>query len=124
VERESRAEPWVPVPRVPGVVVAASLGAAWGLAGYALLWGFTSITIQRSFVVSPVGTVLLLPVRAVLATIRLIEERLVGRPFELGDAHGWIGLAAAAVGAALAMTGFLAIRALTRWGRRSREGTP
>jgi hypothetical protein len=121
VDRQSRAEPWVPVPRVPGVVVAASLGAAWGLAGYALLWGSSPIVIQRSFVVSPVGTVLLLPVRAVLATIRLVEDHLMGRPFELGDAHGWIGVAAAAVGAALAMAGFLAVRAVARF--RHGEGS-
>jgi hypothetical protein len=98
--------------------MAAALGAAWGLAGYALLWGYTPLTIHRSFVVGPAGTILLLPVRAVLAAIRIVEERIAGHPFQLGEAHGWIGVVAAAIGAAIANVGYLAGRALVRRGPR------
>jgi hypothetical protein len=119
VERESGAESWVPVPRMPGVWVAASLGAVWGLAGYILLWGYTPIVIHRSFVVGPLGTLSLLPVRTVLTSIWLVEEHVVGRSFQLADAHGWIGVAAAAVGAAVAAVGFLAVRSVLRRARRA-----
>jgi hypothetical protein len=104
---------------MPGVWVAASLGAGWGLAGYALLWGFTPIVIHRSFVVGFLGTLSLLPVRTVLTSIRLVEEHVVGRPFQLADAHGWIGLASAAIGAAMAAVGFLAVRGVIRRARRA-----
>jgi hypothetical protein len=94
--------------------VAAGLGAAWGLAGYALLWGHTPIMPTRSFVVSPAGTLLLLPVRIVLWGIRLVEERIVGHAFDFSRTNAWIGLAAGAVGAALVLLAFLSVRALVR----------
>lgn len=121
MERDPGAERWVPAPRVPGVVVAMSLGAAWGAAGYALLWGHTPVTVHRTFVVSPLGTLLLLPVRAVLASIRVVEEHVVGHPFQFADRNGWIGLVAAAVGSLIAATAFLAVRGLVRRAGPPRE---
>lgn len=91
-----------------------SLGAAWGAAGYALLWGHTPVTIHRTFVVSPLGTLLLLPVRVVLASIRLVEEHVVGHAFQFAERNGWIGLVAAAVGSLMAAAVFLAVRGLVR----------
>jgi hypothetical protein len=111
---EPPAEPWLPLRRRSGGLLAAGLGAAWGLAGYAVLWGYTPLTIHRSFVVSAAGTIVLLPVRAVLAGIGVVEERIAGHPFQLAETHGWIGLVAAAVGAALAGAGFLVVRGLVR----------
>jgi hypothetical protein len=102
--------------------VAVSLGGAWGLAGYALLWGLTPIVLHRAFVVSPLGTLLLLPVRGVLLAIRLVEERIAGRPFQLADNHGWIALAAAAAGAVMACAVFVAVRGAVRLLRREGRG--
>jgi hypothetical protein len=104
---------------LPRLGIAAGLGAAWGVLGYALLWGLTPIVVHRAFVITPWGTVLLLPARTVLAGIRLVEERVVGRPFELSESHGWIALAAAAVGAAVAVVAFLAARGAARRLRRT-----
>ncbi len=95
-------------------------GALWGLVGYAALWGHTPFTVHRSFVVSPLGTVVLLPVRVVLWAIRFVEER-VGHPFEFASRNGWIGLAAAIVGAAIAVGAFVAVRALARRVRVARS---
>jgi hypothetical protein len=96
------------------VMVAAGLGAAWGLAGYALLWGHAPIVVHRPFVVSTVGTVLLLPIRLVLWAIRLVEEHLAGGPFDFSANNAWIGALAAAVGAVVVVAGFLMIRAVSR----------
>ena len=83
------------------LAVAAAIGAVWGLAGYAVLWGHTSIVVSRSFVVSPIGTILLLPVRTVLWTIHSLE-RAAREPFEFSDNNWWIGLASAMAGAVIA----------------------
>jgi hypothetical protein len=96
-------------------VAAAAIGAAWGAAGYAVLWGLTPIVVHRPFVVSFVGTMLLAPVRVVLLGIRIVEERVVESPLDFSGNHGWIGLLAAAVGAAL-VVGTLEV---ARWGRRT-----
>ena len=114
----SMARPAV-APPIPPLGIAAGLGAAWGVLGYAVLWGLTPIVIHRAFVITPLGTVLLLPVRTVLAGIRLVEERLVGRPFELSESHGWIAAAAAVVGAAIPGLALLAVRGAARRLRRT-----
>jgi hypothetical protein len=95
-------------------VIAAAVGAAWGLLGYAVLWGHTPIVVHRPFVVGGVGTVLLFPIRAVLWGIRVVEERMAGAPFDFSRNHGWIGAAAGLVGAALVVGGFLMARAISR----------
>lgn len=96
-------------------VAAAAIGAAWGAAGYAVLWGFTPIVVHRPFVVSFLGTVLLAPVRVVLFGIRIVEERIVDSPLDFSANHGWIGFLSAAVGAALVVGSFV----VARWGRRT-----
>jgi hypothetical protein len=102
--------------------VAAVAGAVWGLAGYALLWGYTPIVIQRPFVVSIPGTMLLLPVRIVLWGIRLVEDHIAAAPFDFSRNHGWIGALAGAVGAALVVVAFLTVRAALR-ARSAGRGT-
>jgi hypothetical protein len=101
--------------------MAAAMGAAWGLLGYALLWGLTPVFVHRTFVVSPVGTLALLPVRTVLAGVRIVEERVVGRSFQLAENNGWIGLLSAAVGAGVAALAFVGIRAVFRLVRDRRK---
>lgn len=100
------------------VRVAAAFGAAWGFAGYALLWGYTPIVIQRPFVLSAIGTVLLLPVRIVLWAIHVLE-RAADRPFDLEENNWWIGLVAAVVGGVIAALATWGIRAIARARRGS-----
>jgi hypothetical protein len=94
--------------------VAASIGAVWGAFGYALLWGHLPVVTNRRFVVSPLGTLVLLPVRAVLRTIRFVEDHVVGRPLELAESNWWIGLLAAALGAAIAAAALVLARLAVR----------
>lgn len=89
-------------------------GAIWGLAGYLVLWGHTPLVVHRPFVVSAAGTALLLPVRLVLSGIRVVEERIVGHPFDFSASHEWIGVLAGAVGGGLAMVAMLVGRFLVR----------
>jgi hypothetical protein len=93
---------------------AAGLGGLWGLACYVVLWGYTPVVIHRSFVVGIVGTVLLLPVRLVLWGIRFVEERVAGHTFDFSANHGWIGVASAAVGAAIVLAAIWIGRSLVR----------
>jgi len=94
------AENLAPLPRLHPLLLAAGIGALWGAAGYAVLWGYSPIAVSRAFVVGVPGTLVLLPVRIVLVSIRLVEG-WTGRSFHFPDANWWIGLVAAAVGAAL-----------------------
>ena len=107
-----------PAKRTSALLVAAGAGLIWGLAGYALLWGHTSIVIHRSFVVSPIGTILLLPVRVNLWAIHAAED-LAGGPFDLSGNDWLIGLAAAAVGAGIVVAAALLVRAIARTTRGS-----
>jgi hypothetical protein len=91
--------------------IAMALGGLWGLAGYAVLWGYTPLVVHRPFVVGAVGTVLLFPVRVVLWAIRLVEDRIAGHSFDFSANHGWIGVVAAAVGAVLVVAVVLMVRA-------------
>lgn len=99
--------------RTSTLLVASAGGLIWGLTGYALLWGHTSIVIHRSFVVSPIGTILLLPVRVVLWVIHAVEG-LAGGPFDFSGNDWWIGLAAGLMGALIAALVALAAAALVR----------
>jgi hypothetical protein len=108
-------------PRPSVLSLAAGVGALWGALGYALLWGHTPIVLTRRFVVSAIGTALLLPVRLVLWSIRLVEDHVVGRPFDFSRNNGWIGLLAAVVGTILAASAYLIVRWTRRW-LRSRRG--
>jgi len=101
------------LPRLPPTIVAASVGAAWGALGYALLWGHTPWSVSRAFVVSTPGALALLPVRLVLWAIHL-AERWAGRAFAFADSNWWIGPAAAFLGASITAAAFLGARALAR----------
>jgi energy-converting hydrogenase Eha subunit A len=96
------------------LLISAVVGGAWGLAGYAVLWGHTPIVIHRPFVVSGVGTALLFPVRVVLWGIRVVEEEVAGAPFDFSRNDAWIGATAGLVGAVLLVAGFLVVRAISR----------
>jgi hypothetical protein len=100
------------------ILVAAALGAAWGFAGYVLLWGYTPIVIQRPFVLSAIGTVLLLPVRIVLWAVHGLE-RAASHPFDFAENNWWIGVAAAIVGAAMVALVTWVVRAVILARRRS-----
>lgn len=98
-----------------GAVV--GLGAAWGLLGYGVLWEGTPFEVQRPFVESAIGTLVLLPVRIVIWGIHLAEV-LAGRSFDLSQNHWWIALAASAIGAG-ALAGMYGLGRSVR--RRARD---
>lgn len=86
------------------ILAAAALGAAWGIAAYAILWGQTSIVVTVAYVQSPLGLVTLMPVRIVLYVLRALEW-VRGQPFNFSRNHAWIGLVSAGVGALMALAG-------------------
>jgi hypothetical protein len=95
------------------------IGAAWGVAGYAILWGLTAIVVTPRFSFSTPGLLAFLPVRIVLRALRFAEDHVAHHPFRFAENHGWIGVAAGAVGAALALAIALAVRTVIRWLRRA-----
>ena len=105
--------------RSRGPWIAAGAGFLWGLGGYALLWGHTAVVVQHRFVVSVLGTALLLPVRLVLWGIHAVEGSLVSGPFDFAANNGWIGALAGLVGAGLVLAAFLAVRAGIRLARQA-----
>ena len=106
------------LPRFPPAVAAIVLGALWGGLAYAVLWGHTPLLVSRRFVVSALGTLVLLPVRLVLWGIRSLEGA-VGEIFAFADANWWIGVVAAAVGAAISVGALLGARSFTKRLRNS-----
>ncbi len=106
-------------PRVSGIGLATGAGGLWGLVGYTALWQGTPFSVDRRFVGSVLGTVILLPIRLVLWGIRGAEV-LTGRTYSFPDATWWIGLVASALGAGIAVGGFLAARSVVRRARGDR----
>jgi hypothetical protein len=100
-------------PRLSGVGVAVGAGGLWGVLCYSVLWEGRPFGVDRPFVESVFGTLLLLPARLVLWVIRWIEL-LTERTFDLSRNHLWIGLVTSAVGAVLALLVFLAARVVWR----------
>jgi hypothetical protein len=96
-------------PRASGLATMAGIGAVWGFFGYTVLWQGVPFGVNRRFVESVVGTLVLLPVRTVLWGVH-IGERFAGRSFDFADDNWWIGLAAALVGGAIAVLGFVVVR--------------
>ncbi len=109
------------VPGFSWVAACAGIGTLWGLVGYTILWEGEPVQVNRAFVESAAGVLLLLPVRLVIWSIHLAEE-LAGRTFDLSRSYLWIGFVASAIGAAIAVVGFLLARRLTA--RASRAGPP
>ena len=100
-------------PRLSGVGVAVGVGGLWGVLCYTVLWEGRPFGVDRPFVESLFGTLLLLPARLVLWVIRWIEL-LTERTFDFSRNHLWIGLVMSAVGAVLALIVFLAARVVWR----------
>ncbi|MGH2637102.1 MAG: hypothetical protein ACRDHU_13290 [Actinomycetota bacterium] len=97
-------------PRPSPLGIACTIGAVWGLLGYSILWEGIPFLVQRPFVQSVTGTLVLLPIRTVLWAIHA-SEGLAGRSFDFSRNHWWIAVLAGLVGAA---TG-----AAVWWGARS-----
>ncbi len=104
-------------PRASGLAASAATGALWGFLGYTVLWQGVPFGVNRRFVESVIGTLVLLPVRTVLWGVH-IGERMAGRPFDFADDNWWIGVAAALVGGAIAVLAFVAVRMAVRAFRR------
>jgi len=96
-------------PRVSGIGIATGIGGLWGAMCYSVLWEGTPFEVDRSFVESATGTLVLLPARLVLWSIRWIEL-LTDHTFDFSNNHLWIGLVTSAVGALLAVAVFLLVR--------------
>ena len=101
------------------VAWALGVGALWGALGYSVLWDGAPFEVDRAFVDSAPGTLLLLPVRLVMWAIRWAEIA-TGRTFDLADNHLWFGVVASAVGALVAAAAYLGVRTL--WRRRASRG--
>jgi hypothetical protein len=104
-------------PRASGLVTMAGIGAVWGFFGYTVLWQGVPFGVNRRFVESLVGALVLLPVRAVLWGVH-IGERFAGRSFDFADDHWWIGVGAAAIGGAIVVLAFVVVRTAARALRR------
>lgn len=100
-------------PPVSGIGIAVGVGGLWGVLCYSILWEGTPAEVDRRFVESALGTLVLLPARLVLWAIRWIEL-LLDRTFDFSSNHLWIAVATSAVGAALALIAFLILRAVAR----------
>ena len=104
-------------PRASGPATMAGIGAVWGFFGYTVLWQGVPFGVNRRFVESVVGTLVLLPVRTVLWGVH-IGERFAGRSFDFADDNWWIGVAAALVGGAIVVLAFVVVRRAARALRR------
>jgi hypothetical protein len=104
-------------PRASGLATMAGIGAVWGFFGYTVLWQGVPFGVNRRFVESVVGTLVLLPVRTVLWGVH-IGERFAGRSFDFADDNWWIGVAAAAIGALIVVLAFVVVRTAARALRR------
>jgi hypothetical protein len=97
--------------------IAAGVGVLWGAFSYSVLWEGTPFAVDRAFVSSVPGTLVLLPARILLWAVHLAEE-LAGRPFELSRSTWILAVGAAAAGLAIGLLIGLAIGAAARLARR------
>jgi hypothetical protein len=104
-------------PRLGPTGVAAGVGLLWGAFSYSVLWEGTPFAVDRAFVVSVRGTLLLLPARIVLWGVHLAEE-LAARTFELSRSTWVLGVAAGAAGLAIGLVIGLALRGAASLVRR------
>jgi hypothetical protein len=96
-------------PRLDPAIIGAGAGALWGGFCYSVLWEGTPFTVDRPFVESVPGTLLLLPARLVLWAIHAAEV-LAGRTFDLADATWIFGLGSCVAGLLLGVLIVLAVR--------------
>jgi hypothetical protein len=95
-------------------------GAAWGLASYLVLWGYTPIVVTERFVESVPGLLLLLPARVVLESIHFVEQRIVHHPFDFSTHNSWIGYVSAMTGAAILAVAWVLVTTPARMRARRR----
>jgi hypothetical protein len=96
-------------PRPNPAIVGAGAGVLWGAFCYSVLWEGTPFTVDRPFVESAQGTLLLLPARLVLWGIHA-AELLAGRSFQLADATWIFAVGSCAAGLALGVLAVFAAR--------------
>jgi len=89
--------------------VAAGAGLLWGAFCYSVLWEGTPVEVDRAFVESVGGTLILLPARIVLWAIHALEV-VAGRTFQLAGSTWIFAVATCAVGLALGVLAVLAVR--------------
>jgi hypothetical protein len=104
-------------PRPHPAWVAAGVGLLWGAFAYSVLWEGTPFAVDRRFVESVRGTLVLLPARIALWGVHA-AELLAGRTFELSRSTWILAIAAAAAGLATVLLVVTAVRALVRLARR------
>jgi hypothetical protein len=104
-------------PRASGLATMGGIGAVWGFFGYTVLWQGVPFGVNRRFVESLVGTLVLFPIRTVLWGVH-IGERLAGRSFDFADDNWWIGVASALIGGAIMVLAFVVLRTAARALRR------
>ena len=105
---------------ISGTAIAAFLGAAWGVASYLVLWGYTSIQVTRSFVDSPRGLLLLMPARLVQWGVHHVESRIARASFDFSRNHAWIGILSTMAGVALILLPLLLFRGARALRRKRR----
>ncbi|MGZ4113903.1 MAG: hypothetical protein ACXVQT_02350 [Actinomycetota bacterium] len=96
-------------PRRNPAIAGAGAGLLWGAFCYSVLWEGTPFGVDRPFVESVLGTLLLLPGRLVLWAIRA-AELLAGRTFQLADSTWIFGVASCVAGLGLGVLIVLAVR--------------
>jgi hypothetical protein len=96
--------------------IAAGLGVLWGAFSYSVLWEGTPFAVDRAFVRSFRGTLVLLPARILLWAVHLAEE-LAGRPFELSRSTWILAAGASAAGLVIGLLIGLLIGAAVRLAR-------
>jgi hypothetical protein len=104
-------------PRIHPAIVGAGAGVLWGAFSYSVLWEGTPVAVDRRFVESVGGTILLLPARLVLWAIQA-AELLAGRTFALADSTWIFGAGSFLTGLALGVLVVLAIRGVAVLVRR------
>lgn len=104
-------------PRMRPATLGAGAGLLWGAFCYSVLWDGTPFEVDRRFVESAGGTLLLLPARLVLWGVRAAEI-LRGRTFDLSGSTWILGAATAAAGLLTGVLIVLAVRGAATLVRR------
>lgn len=89
-------------PRIRPASVAAGAGLLWGAFSYSILWEGSPFPVDRAFVESLRGTIVLLPARIALWGMHAAEA-ISGRTFELSRSTWILALAAGISGLAVGL---------------------